>query len=65
MLKQALGIALIASVVGMAGCASRAETVGTAGGAAVGYGVGGAPGAAIGALGGYEAGKIYDKHNNK
>jgi hypothetical protein len=44
MFRSSIGIALIASFVGLAGCASKAQTIGTAtgtvGGAMVGYGLG-------------------------
>jgi hypothetical protein len=64
MFKSTLGIAVLASLIGLAGCASRAETVGTFGGAAVGAGVGGGTiGTLGGAMVGYAAGRAYDEHN--
>ena len=36
MIKSGIGIALLASFVGLSGCASKAETIGTAGGMAAG-----------------------------
>ena len=32
MIKSGIGIALVASLVGLSGCATKAETIGTAGG---------------------------------
>jgi len=57
MLKSFAGIAILASVAGMAGCATRGETVGTAGrGASGGYGLsaGSAFSTPTGAVLGYE-----------
>lgn len=62
MIKSTLAVALLASVVGTAGCASRAETVGAATGVAVGAGLGGgAMGTVGGAMVGYAAGRAYDQ----
>jgi hypothetical protein len=65
MIKSGIGIAVIASLVGLAGCATKAETIGTAGGAAVGAAVsnGGTIGTLGGAMVGYGMGKAYDQHN--
>jgi hypothetical protein len=65
MYKSAIVIALLASLAGLAGCATRGETLGTLGGAAVGYGVsGGSPlGTAVGGVVGYEAGRNYSQHH--
>jgi len=65
MIKSALAFAFAASLVALAGCASRAETVGTIGGAAAGHAVGGTVGTVAGGVVGYEAGKYYDEHNKK
>lgn len=65
MIKSTIGIALLASVVGIGGCATRAETVGTFGGAAVGAGLnGGTIGTVGGAMVGYAAGRAYDARHN-
>jgi hypothetical protein len=64
MLKSSIGIALLASLLGLAGCATRAETVGTFGGATVGAAVGGGNvGTLGGAMVGYAAGRAYDQHH--
>jgi hypothetical protein len=65
MIKSSIGIAVIASLVGLSGCASKAETIGTASGAAVGAAVsnGGTIGTLGGAMVGYGMGKAYDNHN--
>lgn len=62
MLKFSIGIALVTSLVGVAGCASKAATIGTATGAAVGAAVsnGGAVGTLGGAMVGYGMGKAYE-----
>ena len=66
MFKSSLGIALLASVVGLSGCASRAATVGTFSGAALGAGLGGgAMGTVDGAMVGYAAGRSYDEHHSQ
>jgi hypothetical protein len=63
MIKSGVGIALVASLVGLSGCASKAETIGTAGGMAAGAAVsnGGMLGTLGGAMVGYGAGTIYDQ----
>ena len=62
MIKSSLAMVLLASVVGTAGCASRAETVGAATGVAVGAGLGGgAMGTVGGAMVGYAIGRTYDQ----
>jgi hypothetical protein len=66
MFRSSIGIALIASFVGLAGCASKAQTIGTATGAAVGAAVsnGGVIGTVGGAMVGYGLGKAYeDRHD--
>ena len=64
MSKSGIGIALLASLVGIAGCATQAETVGAATGAAVGAAVGGGTIATVGgAMVGYGAGKVYDERH--
>ena len=65
MLKSGIGIALVATLVGLTGCATKAETIGTAGGAAVGAAVsnGGTLGTLGGAMLGYGMGRTYeDRH---
>jgi len=63
-MKSGIGIALVAAVVAMSGCASRAEMIGAGTGAAAGAAIGGGPMATIGgAMVGYGAGHVYDdKH---
>ena len=62
MLKSSVGIAVLAAVIGISGCASRAETVGAATGVAIGAGVGGGTlGALGGGLLGYGLGSKYDE----
>ena len=63
MLKSTIAIALVASLVGLAGCATKDETIGTAGGAAVGAAVsnGGTIGSLGGAMVGYGLGHAYDQ----
>jgi hypothetical protein len=64
MFKSGIGIALLASLVGIAGCASQAETVGAATGAAIGAAVGGGTIATVGgAMVGYGAGRAYDERH--
>ena len=65
MYKSAIVIALLASVAGLAGCATRGETVGTLGGAAAGYGLTGGSvlGTAVGGVAGYEVGRNYSQHH--
>ena len=59
-----IGIALVAALVGLSGCASRAEMIGAGTGAAAGAAIGGGTMATIGgAMVGYGAGHVYDgKH---
>jgi len=65
MFKSSVGIALLASLVGIAGCATQAETVGAATGAAIGAGLGGGTiGTVGGAMVGYGAGRSYDQHHH-
>ena len=65
MFKSAIAIALLASVAGLSGCATRGETVGTLGGAAVGAGLsqGSLLGTAAGGVVGYEVGRNYSQHH--
>jgi hypothetical protein len=64
MIKSTVAIGLLASLVGLSGCASRAESVGTFSGAALGAGLGGgAMGTVGGAMVGYAAGRAYDDHH--
>ncbi len=61
MKKSILGATVLAALIGLGGCASRAETVGTFGGAAVGASLGGGTiGTLGGAMVGYAAGRAYD-----
>ena len=64
-MKSTLGIALVASLVGLAGCATKDETIGTATGAAVGAAVsnGGTIGTLGGAMVGYGLGRNYEDHH--
>ena len=62
MLKSSIGVAVLAAVVGMSGCASRSELIGAGTGAALGAAVGGGPMATIGgAMVGFGAGHVYDQ----
>jgi hypothetical protein len=62
MIKSSIAIAVLAAVVGMSGCASRAEMVGAGTGAALGAAIGGGTMATLGgAMVGYGAGNIYDQ----
>ena len=64
MIKSSVAIAVLASVVGIAGCASKAETIGMGAGMATGAAVGGgAMGTVGGAMVGYAAGRAYDQRN--
>jgi hypothetical protein len=64
MFKSSIGIALVASLVGIAGCASQAEMVGAGTGAAIGAAVGGGTMATVGgAMVGYGAGHVYDQRH--
>ena len=62
-MKSSIAIAVVASLVGLAGCASKAETIGTASGAAIGAAVsnGGTIGTLGGAMVGYGLGRSYDQ----
>ncbi len=64
-MKSGIAIALVASLVGLVGCASKAETIGTASGAAVGAAVsnGGTIGTLGGAMVGYGMGHVYEDHH--
>ena len=62
MFKSSIGVAVLAAVVGMSGCASQSELIGAGTGAAVGAAVGGGPMASIGgAMVGFGAGHVYDQ----
>ena len=64
-MRSGIAIALVTSLVGLAGCATKAETIGTAGGMAAGAAVsnGGMLGTLGGAMLGYGAGRAYeDRH---
>ena len=65
MLKSGLGIAVVAALVGLAGCATKDETIGTAVGAAAGAAVsnGGTIGTLGGAMVGYGLGHTYDQQH--
>ena len=65
MIKSSIGIALVAALVGLAGCASKAQTIGAASGAAVGAAVsdGGGIGTVGGAMVGYGIGRAYDNRH--
>jgi hypothetical protein len=64
MIKSAIGIALVASFIGISGCASRAETVGAATGVALGAAIGGGTlGTVGGGMVGYAAGRAYDERH--
>ena len=64
-MKSSIAIALVASLVALAGCASKAETIGTASGAALGAAVsnGGTVGTLGGAMVGYGMGRAYEDHH--
>ena len=66
MYRTKIGIALVASLVGVAGCASKAQTIGTATGAAIGAAVsdGGKIGTIGGAMVGYGLGRVYENRND-
>jgi hypothetical protein len=66
MLKSGIGIALVASLVGLAGCATKERTIGTATGAAIGAAVsnGGKVGTLGGAMVGYGMGRVYEERNH-
>ena len=64
-MRSGIAIALVTSLVALAGCATKAETIGTAGGMAAGAAV--SNGSTLGTLGGamlgYGAGRAYeDRH---
>jgi len=65
MLKSGIGIALVASFVSLAGCATKERTIGTAAGAAVGAAVsnGGKVGTLGGAMVGYGMGRAYEERD--
>ena len=64
MKKSLLAVSVLATLVGIAGCATRAETVGTFSGAALGAGLGGGTmGTVGGAMVGYAAGRSYSDHH--
>jgi len=66
MLRSSLGVAVLAAVIGVSGCASRAETVGAATGVALGAGLGGGTlGAVGGGLLGYGIGSKYDERQSQ
>lgn len=66
MYRTKIGIALVASLVGVAGCASKAQTIGTATGAAIGAAVsdGGKIGTIGGAMVGYGLGRVYENRHD-
>jgi hypothetical protein len=65
MKKSLVAVSILAALIGLGGCATRAETVGTFTGAAVGAGVGGGTiGTMGGAMVGYAAGRAYDDHHH-
>ena len=65
MFRSGIGIALLVSVIGLSGCASKAQTIGMAGGAAVGAAIsdGGMLGTVGGAMLGYGAGRAYEERS--
>ena len=65
MIRSLVGTLLLASFLGLGGCASRAELVGAGTGAALGAGVGGGTmGAVGGGLVGYAAGRTFDQRHH-
>lgn len=65
MKKSLIAVPVLAALVGITGCATRAETVGTFTGAAVSAGLGGGNiGTVGGAMVGYAAGRAYDAHHD-
>jgi hypothetical protein len=66
MYRTKIGIALVASLVGVAGCATKAQTIGTATGAAIGAAVsdGGKIGTIGGAMVGYGLGRVYENRHD-
>jgi hypothetical protein len=66
MFKSSVVATLLASLTGIAGCATQAETVGAASGAAIGAAVGGGTiGTVGGAMVGYGAGRAYDQRKGR
>ena len=66
MFRARIVMTLLASLTGMAGCASQAETVGAASGAALGAAMGGGTiGTVGGAMVGYGAGRAYDERRRR
>jgi hypothetical protein len=65
MFRSNIGIALVASLVGISGCATKAQTIGTATGAALGAAVsnGGKIGTLGGAMVGYGLGRAYEERD--
>ena len=64
MIKSSIAVSLVAAIVGISGCASRAETVGAATGVALGAAVGGGTlGTVGGGMVGYAAGRAYDQRH--
>jgi len=65
MYRSTIGIALVASLVGLGGCASKEATIGAAAGTAIGAAVsdGGVIGTMGGAMVGYGLGKVYEKRH--
>jgi hypothetical protein len=66
MFKSGIGIALVAAVVGLTGCATKERVIGTAAGAAVGAAVsdGGKIGTLGGAMLGYGLGRVYENRHD-
>ena len=66
MFKSGIGIVLAASLVNLAGCATKERTIGTATGAAIGAAVsdGGKIGTLGGAMVGYGMGRVYEERNH-
>ena len=65
-MKSSIGIALVAAMFALSGCASRAEMIGAGTGAAVGAAIGGGPMSTIGgAMVGYGAGHVYDQKHDQ
>ena len=65
-MKSSIGIALVAALVGLSGCASRAEMIGAGAGAATGAAIGGGTLSTLGgAMVGYGAGHVYDQKHDQ
>jgi hypothetical protein len=66
MFRSSIGVALVASLVGLSGCATKERMIGTATGAAVGAAVsdGGKIGTLGGAMVGYGMGRAYEERHN-